>query len=91
MENGKKGLRLCIGCREMKHKKELIRIVRNADTQEYHIDATGKQNGRGAYICKDRLCLDKALKSKGLERSFKAKIEATVYDTLMEEMINLEG
>ena len=62
-------MRQCVGCQEMKSKKEMMRIVRT-DTQEFLLDATGKKNGRGAYICPNPECLKKAIKNKGLERSF---------------------
>ena len=62
--------RQCIGCREMKNKKDLIRILKT-DTEGIIIDVTGKKNGRGAYICPNADCFAKAVASKGLERSFK--------------------
>ena len=63
-------MRKCIGCGEMKSKKELIRIIRTPEG-EIVLDKTGRQNGRGAYICDDAECFKKARKNKGLERSFK--------------------
>ena len=65
--------RQCIGCGEMKSKKEMIRVIKTPEG-EIMMDATGKKNGRGAYICPSRECLKKAIKSKGLERSFKMSI-----------------
>lgn len=73
----------------MKNKKELIRIVKTSE-EELVIDATGKKNGRGAYICPDAECLKKARKSKGLERAFKMAINPEVYNELEKEMSNLE-
>ena len=73
--------RKCVGCQEMKNKKELIRVIRTAEG-EFLLDATGKKNGRGAYLCPSRECFQKAVKSRGLERSFKQAIPKEVYDAL---------
>lgn len=78
-------LRKCTGCQEMKPKKELIRIVRCEDGV-FKLDATGKMQGRGAYICPNEECLEKAHKSKGLERSFKEKVPQSVYEELKKEL-----
>lgn len=78
-------MRKCIGCNEMKSKKELIRVIRTPEG-EILLDATGKKNGRGAYVCPDRACLAKAIKSKGLERSFQTAIPKEIYDNLEKEM-----
>jgi len=78
-------LRKCTGCQEMKPKKELIRIVRT-DAGEFKLDAGGKMQGRGAYICPNADCLEKAHKSKGLERSFKEKVPQSVYEELQKEL-----
>lgn len=78
-------LRQCIGCGEMKSKKEMIRVIKTAE-DEISLDATGRKNGRGAYICPSMECLQKAIKAKGLERSFKMAIPAQVYEALKEEM-----
>ncbi|MDL2301792.1 YlxR family protein [Lachnospiraceae bacterium OttesenSCG-928-D06] len=83
-------LRQCIGCGEMKGKKDMMRVVKSADNQ-INIDVTGKKNGRGAYLCKQRECLQQARKSKGLARSFKMSIPDEVYDTLEEEFENIEA
>ena len=77
-------MRQCVGCREMKSKKEMIRVIKTPE-DEIMIDATGRKNGRGAYICPSRDCLAKAIKSKGLERSFKMSIPTDVYDQLTRE------
>ena len=73
--------RTCIGCNEVKLKKELIRIVKNKEG-EIFVDKTGKANGRGAYICDDIECLEKAIKTKRLERSFETQISNEIYDEL---------
>ena len=77
-------MRQCVGCQEMKPKKELIRILKTSE-EDFILDATGRKNGRGAYLCNSRECLDKAIKQKGLERSFKMHIPAEVYDSLKKE------
>lgn len=82
-------LRKCVGCGEMIAKKDMLRVIRKADG-EVKIDFTGKENGRGAYIHFDKGCLDKAVKSKGLERSFKMPIDHLVYERLSKEMDNNE-
>ena len=89
MATGKKiPQRQCIGCGQMKDKKELIRILKKQDGSIV-IDATGKKNGRGAYICPDEECLQKAFKTKGLERSFKMAIDQSIYDELKKELNNI--
>jgi len=75
--------RTCIGCNEIKLKKELIRIVKNKESQIF-IDKTGKANGRGAYICDNIECLEKAIKTKRLERSFETQISEDIYNELRE-------
>lgn len=82
-------LRQCIGCGEMKVKKEMIRVIKTPE-ENITIDATGKKNGRGAYICKSSECLLKAVKSKGLERSLKVSIPREVYEELERELSGLE-
>ena len=73
--------RTCMGCNVKKNKKELIRIVKNKDGN-ISIDRTGKAEGRGAYICKNIECLEKAIKTKKLERSLKTKIDSQIYESL---------
>ena len=73
--------RTCIGCNEIKLKKELIRIVKNKEGQIL-VDKTGKANGRGAYICDNIECLEKAIKTKRLERNFETKISDEIYEEL---------
>lgn len=82
-------LRQCVGCGEMKGKKDMLRVLRTAEN-DICLDATGKKNGRGAYICRSRDCLYQARRNKGLERSFKMSIPKEVYDTLEREFENLE-
>ncbi len=73
--------RTCMGCNEKKDKKDLIRVVKNKEGQ-INIDKTGKMNGRGAYICDNIECLEKAIKTKRIERVFETKIENEIYDKL---------
>ncbi len=82
-------MRQCIGCREMKSKKEMMRVLRTTEG-EIQIDVTGKKNGRGAYLCYDRACLERAIKSKGLERSLKVPISLEVYEDLKKEFEAIE-
>ena len=70
-------MRKCTGCQEMKNKRELIRVVRT-DAGEFLLDFTGKKSGRGAYVCADKSCFEKAYKHKGLERSFKQAVPTEV-------------
>lgn len=78
-------MRKCIGCNEMKDKKQLIRIVRNSDG-EMNVDPVGKLPGRGAYICKCVECFDTAVKAKRLERAFKTRIPDEIYASLRESL-----
>ena len=75
-------MRTCIGCREQKQKRDLIRVVKNKDG-EIFIDKTGKANGRGTYLCNDKNCLEKAIKSKALNRAFTTEISEEVYEKLI--------
>lgn len=77
-------MRQCIGCGEMKSKKDMLRVIKTAEG-DLSLDTTGRKNGRGAYLCKDRECFLKARKSKGLERSFQMKIPDEVYEQLEKE------
>lgn len=88
MSNKKIPLRQCIGCGEMKNKKEMIRVLKTAEG-EITLDATGRKNGRGAYLCPSAECMKKAIRCKGLERSFKMAIPKEVYETLEKEMEQL--
>lgn len=82
--NKKIPMRQCVGCGEMKSKKEMMRILKTPEGSIV-LDVTGKKNGRGAYLCKNGQCLIKARKNKGLERSFKIAIPDEVYDSLEKE------
>lgn len=73
--------RMCVGCQEMKNKKELLRVVRTPDG-EVLIDVTGKKAGRGAYVCQNEQCFAKAFKEKRLERALKQAIDSQVYEQL---------
>ena len=77
--------RQCMGCRERKAKRELIRVVRGTDGN-VTVDFSGKVNGRGAYICPDPECLRKAQKAKSLERSLETPIPEQVYERLIKEV-----
>jgi uncharacterized protein len=74
-------MRMCVSCREMRPKKELARVVRTPEGTVL-LDATGRANGRGAYLCRKSACLDKAVKSRALERALEAKIEPETYESL---------
>lgn len=82
-------LRMCIACREHKPKKELIRIVKTAENNIV-LDISGKQNGRGAYICKNNECFNKLLKNKLLHRTFKTNVNKEVYENLLESFKNIK-
>ena len=81
-------LRMCLGCNEMKPKGELLRVVKSPD-DEITLDPTGKKNGRGAYICHSAECLERAVKSKRLERTFSTAIPSEVYEALKKELEQL--
>lgn len=81
--------RQCVGCNNLKNKKELIRVIKTPEN-EILIDITGKKNGRGAYICCSTECLEKAIKSRGIERSLKTNIPKEIYKQLKEELMKLE-
>ena len=80
-------MRMCLGCNEMKPKKELIRVVKSPKG-EISLDFTGKKSGRGAYICRSVECFNKARKGRRLEKAFSCKIDAGVYDAMAEELGN---
>lgn len=82
-------LRQCIGCGEMKNKKEMIRVLKTSE-EEILLDATGRKNGRGAYLCPSMECFKKAVKSKGFERSFKMALPKEVCEALEKEMEQFE-
>jgi len=90
LSNNKKiPMRKCVGCQEMKSKKEMMRVLKTSE-DTFELDATGKKNGRGAYLCFSKECFEKAVKNKGLERSFKQEIPKEVYEKLEKEMNALE-
>ncbi len=78
-------MRQCLGCREMKPKRELIRAVRSPEG-EISLDFKGKAPGRGAYICPDAQCLKKAIKARALERAFSAPVPPEIYEKLTAQM-----
>ena len=84
MNTKKIPLRKCIGCGEMKEKNTLVRVVKTKE-EEFLLDALGKANGRGAYLCRDPLCLAKAQKNRGLERSLKGRIPEDLWKQLEQE------
>lgn len=85
MINKKVPMRMCIACKESKEKKQLIRIVKFEDN--FMLDFTGKANGRGAYICDNAECIDKLIKQKLLNKSFKQNISSSVYDDIKEKYL----
>ena len=90
MSNNKKiPMRKCVGCQEMKSKKEMMRVLKTSE-DTFELDATGKKNGRGAYLCFSKECFEKAVKNKGLERSFKQAMPKEVYEKREKEMNALE-
>ncbi len=85
MSTKKIPMRMCTACREMKPKRELVRIVKTPEG-EIKLDLTGKLNGRGAYICKSCDCLQKAEKTGALKRAFSCEISSEIYDSLKKEL-----
>ncbi|NLL19819.1 MAG: YlxR family protein [Clostridia bacterium] len=81
-------MRMCVGCRERKDKRALTRIVRTPEG-DVLVDPTGKKAGRGAYICPDQNCLEKVLKSKGLEKALEVNIDQTVVEQLREQFAQM--
>ena len=78
-------MRMCVGCREMRPKKELVRVVRSAEGQ-VSLDPIGKAPGRGAYLCPNTACLEHARKTRALERAFGQKVEDSVFSQLAEAL-----
>ena len=83
-------MRKCVGCQEMKNKREMLRVLKTSENQ-FMLDATGKKNGRGAYLCFSKECFEKAVKCKGLERSFKMPVSGEVYENLRKELEAIEN
>ena len=81
---------MCMGCEEMKPKKELVRVLKTPE-EEIVLDFTGKKNGRGAYICRSQECLIKSRRNKGIERALKTSVPAEIYETLLKEMMEVEA
>ena len=81
----KSPMRMCVGCHEMREKRNMIRVLKMQDNT-FCIDSTGRKNGRGAYLCKNPACLELAVKNHGLERSFKMNIPKDIVSYLTEEM-----
>ena len=81
--------RKCVGCQEMKGKKEMLRILRT-ENGDIVLDTTGRKNGRGAYLCYSRECFEKAVKSRGLERALKVAVTSDTYEELKKEIDAIE-
>ena len=77
--------RKCVGCGEMRDKKDLIRVIKTPDG-EIRLDTTGRANGRGAYICNSAECLKKAVKNRGLEKSLKTQIPGDILEQMNKEL-----
>ena len=82
--------RMCVGCREMKNKRDMIRVVRPMQG-DVTVDRSGKMAGRGAYVCDQMACLEKAIKARLLERALEQKFEANVYEQLRREFERRES
>lgn len=85
MKTVKTPMRMCLGCNEMRPKKELMRVVKSPEG-EISLDFTGKKNGRGAYICRSTECFEKARKARRFEKTFSCKIEESVYEVMADEL-----
>ena len=83
-------LRQCVGCGEMKSKREMLRVLKT-ENEGIIIDTTGKKNGRGAYICCSLECIKKAKKTRGIDKSLKMAVSDEVYDNLIKEIEILES
>ena len=90
MKEKKVPMRMCVGCREMKPKKELLRVVRSPEGN-VSIDVTGRKPGRGAYVCRSAECLKRAIKQKQLERAFECPLGEETRASLVQELEALEG
>lgn len=87
MKSAKIPMRMCLGCNEMKPKKELMRVVKSPEG-EISLDFTGKKNGRGAYVCRSGECFNKARKARRFEKSFSCRIDDDVYEVMTVELRN---
>ena len=83
-------MRMCVGCREMKEKREMIRIVRTPDG-ETALDPTGKKSGRGAYVCRNAECLRRSIRQKQLEKQLEITLTSDITDALTAEMDRLNS
>ena len=90
MKEKKVPMRMCVGCREMKPKKELLRVVRSPEGV-VSIDTTGRKPGRGAYVCRSAECLKRAIKQKQLERAFECPLGEETHASLLEALKDLEA
>ena len=90
MKEKKVPMRMCVGCREMKPKKELLRVVRSPEGA-VSIDATGRKPGRGAYVCRSADCLKRAIKQKQLERAFECSLGEEAHASLLQALSELEA
>lgn len=90
MKTKKVPQRMCVGCMQMQEKSALLRIVKQSDGT-VSLDPTGKKNGRGAYICKNSRCLQKAIQAKKLERAFAMQLPIEVYSRLQKELDTLDS
>ncbi|MGI6552148.1 MAG: YlxR family protein [Clostridia bacterium] len=82
-------LRMCLGCRERKNKREMIRIVRTPEGKVL-VDPTGKKSGRGAYLCPEQACLEKVVKNNGLEKALEIKIDRQIIEELREQLAGVD-
>ena len=85
MRQRKIPIRMCVGCRQNLPKKQLVRVVKSPDG-DISVDTTGKKSGRGAYLCRDDNCFNRAVKSKALQRALECDITSEVFETLLEEL-----
>ncbi len=90
MKHKKAPVRMCLGCREMKPKKELVRIVKDKDG-DVLLDLTGKRPGRGAYICRSLQCFDKVRKGRGIDKAFECRVIEDVYNKLRDRLEDLHS
>lgn len=81
--------RMCVGCKEMRNKRELVRVVRTPEG-EFLLDETGKKAGRGAYVCRNKDCFSKAFKEKQFERSFKSALDSKIFEELRSKVFQDE-
>lgn len=80
-------MRMCVSCKQMQPKSDMLRVVFRANANTYTLDPTGKLNGRGAYICNNDDCISKCIKSKLLNRSFKSNVGEQIYNDVKENVI----